>query len=142
MQLDEKQQEFLEKNHAAAMITTRADGSPHAVRCGIALIDGKLWSSGVPERVRNRHLERDPRCAFFVYEPGFRSLTLEGKVRVLDGPEAPAQSLRLFRVMQSRPSGPMLWEGKEVSEARFLDAMRAERRLIYELEPERAYGLL
>jgi hypothetical protein len=53
---------FLESQHSAAMITTGEGGIPKAVRVGVALVDGRLWSSGTQSRVRTRRLERDPRC--------------------------------------------------------------------------------
>lgn len=43
--MDEPAIAFLEKNHAAAMTTLRADGTPHTVRVGVALVDGKVWIS-------------------------------------------------------------------------------------------------
>ncbi|RLT26662.1 MAG: hypothetical protein DWI48_05685 [Chloroflexi bacterium] len=44
--MDDAVRAYLEKNHAAAMITLRADGTPHAARIGVALVGDKLWSSG------------------------------------------------------------------------------------------------
>ena len=92
--LTDEQQAFLEKARGAAMITLRRDGTPHAVRVGIALIDGKIWSSGLPGRLRTRFVRRDPRCTVFVWEQGYGFLTVEGKVTVLEGPDAPDQSIR------------------------------------------------
>lgn len=54
--LSDTEREFLARNHAAAMITLRQDGRPHVVRVGVALVDSKLWSSGVPSLVRTGHL--------------------------------------------------------------------------------------
>lgn len=140
MTFTDKQREFLEHNHGAAMITLRPDGTPNAVRVGVALVDGQLWSSGTQSRRRTAFLRRDPRSTVFVYESGYGFLTIESQVRILDGPQAAEQNMRLFRVMQSRPSGPLSWFGGEKSEAEFLDTMRAEKRLIYEFEPLRVYG--
>ena len=61
MSLTESQRTFLENNNAAAMITIAEDGMPKAVRVSIALIDGKLWSSGTQDRIRTDRLRRDPR---------------------------------------------------------------------------------
>src|SRR3954451_10253048 len=110
------QRKFLEEARGAAMITLRSDGTPHAVRVGVALVDGKLWSSGVPSRLRTRHLRRDPRATVFVWSPQYGYLSIESTVHILDGPDAPAQSVRLFRTMQKRPDGPMLWNGQEIEE--------------------------
>lgn len=141
MKLSDSELAFLEKNHSAAMITVTADGIPKVVRVGVALIDGRLWSSGTADRVRTKRLRSDPRCTLYVHDNAFGFLVLETAVTILDGPDAPAQSLRLFRVMQARPTGPLSWFGGEFEEAEFLARMQAEQRLIYEFEPHRTYGL-
>jgi pyridoxamine 5'-phosphate oxidase-like protein len=141
MALTAKEIAFLESQHSAAMITIAEDGVPRAVRVGVALVDGNLWSSGTQHRVRTSRLRRDPRCTLFVFDQGYSWLSLETTVTLLEGPEAAAQNLRLFRVMQNRPSGPLSWFGGEHDEASFLRIMADEGRLIYQFEVERAYGL-
>jgi hypothetical protein len=123
------------------MITIGENGLPKPVRVGIALVDGKLWSSGTQDRVRTRRLRRDPRCTLFVFDQAFRWLALETTVTILEGPEAAAQNLRLFRVMQDRPSGSLSWFGSDLNEGAFLQAMVQEHRLIYEFGVHRSYGL-
>ena len=146
MTLTDAQRTFLEANHAAAMVTLRADGTPHAVRCGVALVEGKLWSSGIPNRVRTRHLRRDPRCTLFVFDQAYNYLSLETSITILDGPEAAEMNVRLFSEMQKgmqRPPGTLFWNGQPLTEDQFLHTMRAEQRLIYQFdEPTRVYGLL
>ena len=141
MELNEKQRAFLESHHAAAMITNGRDGMPKAVRVGAALVNGRIWSSGTQSRVRTRRLRQDPRCTMFVFDQAYAYLTIEGTVTVLDGPDAPQQNLRLFRIMQNRPDGPLAWYGKELDEQAFVARMVEEGRLVYELTPDRAYGL-
>jgi hypothetical protein len=68
-------------------------------------------------------------------------MTLETAVTILDGPDAPQQSLRLFRILEDRPSGPLSWFDGELEEEAFLAAMVEEQRLIYEFEVLRTYGL-
>ena len=140
MELDEKQQAFLQDHHAAAMITTAHDGAAKAVRVGIALVDRRIWSSGTTDRVRTRRLRRDPRSTLFVFDPGPRFLTIEAKVTILDGEDAPRNNLDLFRVMQSRPAGPLNWYGEELDEDAFLARMVSEGRLVYEFSPVKVYG--
>jgi PPOX class probable F420-dependent enzyme len=111
MSLTDKDRQFLATHHSAAMVTLRPDGRPHAVRVGLALVDGKLWSSGVRSRVRTAHLRRDPRCTLLVFDPRWSYLTLETNVTIIDGPEVPEMSVRLFRVIQGRPAGNLLWTG-------------------------------
>ncbi|MBO0691814.1 MAG: pyridoxamine 5'-phosphate oxidase family protein [Acidimicrobiaceae bacterium] len=123
------------------MITTAQDGVAKVARVGIAVVDDKIWSSGTGDRVRTRRLRRDPRCTLFVFDPQFAFLTLETTVTLLEGPEAPQLNLRLFRVMQNRPSGPLSWFGGELDEASFLQRMSEEGRLVYEFEVHRSYGI-
>jgi len=139
--MDEAARAFLEQNHSAAMITLRADGTPHVARIGVALVDGKLWSSGTQGRLRTRHLRRDPRATLFVFDPAWRWLGLECTVAVLDGADAPDLNLRLFRVMQGKPEGDIVWMGKETNDEDFLRIMVDEERLIYEFSVRRAYGM-
>jgi len=141
MELTAKQLDFLRKHRSAAMITIGRDGTPKAVRVGVALVDGKIWSSGTTDRVRTRRLRRDPRSTLFVFEERYSFLTIEATVTLLEGEDAPEANLRLFRVMQNRPSGPLLWYGEELDEDAFLARMSTEGRLIYEFAPTRAYGL-
>jgi hypothetical protein len=133
--------EFLKNHHTAAMITVGTDGLAKAARVGVALVDGKLWSSGTQGRVRTERLRHDPRSTLFVFDTGFAYLTLETTVTILDGPDSPAQNLKLIRQMQGRPTGPLTWFGGELTEEQFLQTMVDEQRLIYEFEIHRSYGL-
>jgi PPOX class probable F420-dependent enzyme len=148
--MDDREREFLERNHAAAMVTLRPDGAPHVVRVGVALVDGKLWSSGLPQRVRTRHLRRDPRSALFVFDPSGSNawawLAVEAIVTILDGPDAAGKSVDLFGEMQKgmprQPKpGHLFWEGEEKTVDEFRQIMERERRLIYEFEITRTYGM-
>jgi hypothetical protein len=141
MKLTDPELAFLQKNHSAAMITMSPDGVPKVARVGVALIDGKLWSSGTADRIRTKRLRSDPRCTLYVHDNIFSFLALETTVTILDGPDAAAQSLRLFRVMQGKPTGPLSWFGGELEEPDFLAHMESEQRLIYEFEPHHTYGL-
>jgi uncharacterized pyridoxamine 5'-phosphate oxidase family protein len=133
--------EFVEENGSAAMITVGDDGMAKAVRVGVALVDGKMWSSGHRRRVRTARLRRDPRCTLFLFDARYAYVTLETRVSILDGPDAPALNLRLFRTMQKRPSGPLMWYGEELDEDAFLQRMVDEGRLIYEFDVLRSYAL-
>ena len=140
MTLSDDEIEFLRKNRSAAMITVGADGFAKAVRIGVGLVDGKIWSSGTEGRVRTRRLRRDPRCTLFVFDPEFLFLTLETTIALLDGPEAVDFNVRLFRELQSRPEGPLSWFGGVYDEDRFRAIMVEEGRLIYQFDVERSYG--
>jgi Pyridoxamine 5'-phosphate oxidase len=139
--LAEREAAFLADHHAAAMITVAPDGTAKAARVALALVDGRLWSSGTADRVRTRRLRRDPRCTLYVQAATFSFMGVETVVTILDGPDAPQQSLRLFRILEDRPSGPLSWFDGELEEEVFLAAMVEEERLIYEFEVLRTYGL-
>lgn len=148
--MDEQIRDYLSQNHAAAMITLRRNGSPHAVRVGIDLHGDKVWSSGTLTRARTKHLRRDPRSTLFVFDSqdagGWRWLTLECTVTILDGPDAADLNLGFFKEMQAvmtpaPPPGKLSWFGQTKTEEEFLQAMRDERRLIYEFNIDRAYGM-
>ncbi len=141
MALSEEDVAFLQRNHSAAMITVTPDGIAKVARVAVALVDGKLWSSGSQDRVRTKRLRRDPRCTLFVHDPTFAWLGLETTVTILEGPDVAAQSVRMFREMQGRPTGPLSWFGGELEEDAFLRQMVEERRLIYEFEVHRSYGM-
>ncbi len=141
MSLGDRERTFLASNHSAAMITVGADGVPKAVRVGIALVDDVLWSSGTADRARTRRLRRDPRCTLFVFDAAYSWMALETTVKILEGPDAPQHSLRLFRLMQGQPTGPLSWFGRELDEDEFLEEMADERRLIYEFGVQRIYGM-
>jgi hypothetical protein len=140
-ELSEKEIGFLQKNRTAAMITVGADGFAKTARVGVALVDGRLWSSGTRDRVRTQRLQRDPRCTLFVFSNSFSWLSVESRVAILDGPDAAELNVRLFRVMQNRPTGPLSWFGGELDEDAFRARMVEEGRLIYEFGVERTYGM-
>jgi hypothetical protein len=139
--LSEDDVRFLEQHHSAAMITVAGDGEPKVARVGVVLVDGKLWVSGTKDRVRTRRLRHDPRCVLYVHDTGYGWLAMETTATILDGPDVPAQSVRLFRLMQAKPEGPLSWFGSELDEPAFLQQMIDEGRVIYEFDVHKSYGL-
>jgi Pyridoxamine 5'-phosphate oxidase len=133
---------FLDQQHSAAMVTIADDGMPKVVRVAVARVDGYLWSSSTQDRVRTRRLRQDPRCVLYVHDATAGWLTLETTVTILDSPEVPRQSARLFRVMQGKPEGPLSWFGGELDEVAFEARMIDERRIIYQFEIHHSYGML
>ena len=130
--MDDKVRSFLEKHHGAVMVTLRKDGSPHAVRVGIGLVDGRLWSSGTRDRARTGHVRRDPRAGLFVLgENPWNWLALDTRVTILDGDDAPQLNLALYRELAGEPD--------DVDE--YLEAMVTEKRLVYEFYVINAYGM-
>ena len=132
---------FVRRNRSAAMVTVGDDGMAKVARVGVAVVDDKIWSSGTADRRRTARLRADPRCTLYVYDDPFSWLALESDVTILEGPVVPQLSLRLFRVMQDKPEGPLSWFGGELGDDAFMQAMVDEGRVIYELDVTRAYGM-
>ena len=130
--MEQRVKDFLEQYHSTVMTTLKKDGTPHVARVDVGLVDGELWSSGTQDRVRTRHLRRDPRATLFVWDPAGSQhwLGLETKVDILDGQDAPELNLKLYRTIAKEPD--------DVEE--YLRAMVAEKRLIFRFNVQRAYG--
>ena len=137
----EREREFLKEHPSVAMITVARDGTPKVARVGVALVGDRLWSSATRDRVRTRRLRRDSRCTLYVQDTTPAWLALEATVAILDGSDAPADNLRLFRVMQGKPNGPLQWYGRDLDEAAFLQTMVDEQRLIFDFDVHQTYGL-
>lgn len=120
---------------------TLAGETPRAVRVAVGLVDGHLWSSGTADRRRTERLRRDPRCTLFVFDDAWQWKTFETRVQLLEGPDAAELNLRFFRSVQDRPTGTLSWFGRDLPEDEFLDVMRDEKRLIYDFEVLRSYGM-
>jgi PPOX class probable F420-dependent enzyme len=130
--VDAKVRDFLEHHHAAVMTTLKSDGTPHVARVGVGLVEGKLWSSSTRTRVRNEHLQRDPRSTLVVldYDNAYRWMGLETRVTILDDDDAVENNLALYRVLAGEPD--------DLQEYR--EAMVKEERIVYEFAIGRAYG--
>ena len=123
------------------MITVADDGMAKVARVGVAVVDGKIWSSGTQDRRRTARLRTNPRCTLYVYDDSFNWVALECDVTILEGAIVPELSVRLFRVMQDKPEGPLSWFGGELGDEAFMQAMVDEARVIYEFDVTRAYGM-
>ena len=130
--MEDRVRDFLEKNHPAVMVTLRKDGSPHVARVDVGLVDGNLQSSGTADRLRTGHLRRDPRASLCVLgADSYSWLGLDCRVRILDGDDAPQLNLALYRAIAGEPD--------DIEE--YLQAMVKEKRLIFEFDIQKAYGL-
>jgi hypothetical protein len=146
--LDERLETFIEAHPDAAMVTLRQDGSPHLARIEVAVVEGRLWSSGSPTLVRTRNLRRDPRCSLFVFGPHPDWVGLDTEVDLLDGPDAPQLHVRLMRArhQDSAPAGMILGHDdalghdRPYAEDEYLEHVRAEQRLIFQFNIRRVYG--
>jgi hypothetical protein len=148
--VDDRITTFIEDHPDAAMVTLRRDGTAHMARIEVAVVDGRLWSSGSPTLVRTVNLRRDPRASLMVFAapPDPRWVGLETEVALLEGPDAPDLHVRLMHARHgdAAPEGMIighddaLGHDRAYPEDEYLDHIRAEQRLIYDFEVRRAYG--
>ena len=131
MTLTEKQRAFLEAPRFAVAATISTDGLPHQTVVWYAL-DGndELVVSTPRGSLKHRHLLRDPRLSLCV-EEGFRYVTVSGRVRIEEEPEA-ARAVRSDRgALPGGDAGPIGGEGataarSEDGRAAFAEAGHAQ----------------
>lgn len=132
---------FIEANPSAAMITVAADGTAKAARVVVALVDGKLWSSGTVDPARTRRLQRDPRSTLFVFESGHGYRSFETSVTTSCGQGGIDANVRLFRRIRQRPEGPIQFFGTEYEEDEFRKVLADDGRIVYEFDVLRSSGV-
>jgi PPOX class probable F420-dependent enzyme len=74
--------EFLKEPHAAVVATVRSDGAPYSAATWYDWDDGRILVNMDFERLRLKHLQRDPRVAITVLDLGdwYRAVTVLGRV--------------------------------------------------------------
>jgi hypothetical protein len=132
---------FIEENPSAAMITVTANGTAKAARVVVAIVGGKLWSTGTVDRARTRRLRRDPRATLFLFATAHSYRSLETTVAIIDGEAGIEANVALFRAMRNRPEGPIEFFGAEYEETEFRQVLAADGRLVYEFDVLRSTGV-
>ena len=132
---------FIEANPSAAMITLAPDGTAKAARVVVAVVDGKLWSTGTVDRARTRRVRRDPRSTLFVFAPGHAYRSIETTATVIEGQPGIDANVRLFRILTRRPVGPIPFFGTEYDEEEFREVLAADGRIVYEFTVLRSTGV-
>lgn len=139
---------FVKDHPDAAMATTRLDGSVHVARIELAVVNGRIWSSGSEDLVRTKNLRRDPRSTLFVFGPHPDWIGLETVVDLVDGPDSPKLHLELMRERHRglAPAGMVMGHDDRIGgdrlyrEDEYTEHIASEKRLIYDFEIRRAYG--
>jgi PPOX class probable F420-dependent enzyme len=123
--------DFLSHNPRAVLATTRADGRPQLSPVVAAVDDeGRVLISTRETAIKAKNLARDPRASLCVLTERFFGewAQLEGAVELIHLPEA----LPLLEDYYRKISG----EHPDWDEYR--EAMRAEKRLVLRITPDRA----
>jgi hypothetical protein len=136
---------FIATHPHAAMITVGADGRPKAVKMEAAVVDGCLESAGHADKVRTRRLRRDPRCTLYFADDEHRWLSLEATVEIVEGPGAPPQLLRYFRVRDGKPSEALDYHSDRshytgLDDGAFQQVMVEEDAVLYRFAVAKSYG--
>ncbi len=96
----DRAREFLEHNHRAVLIITRADGSPQASPV-VAGIDheGRAVVSTRETAMKAHHVQRTPRAALCVMQDSFFGewIQVEGPARLIPLPQAMDGLIALYR---------------------------------------------
>jgi Pyridoxamine 5'-phosphate oxidase len=145
--VDEQVAQFVKNHPDAAMATIRPDGSTHVARIELAVVSGRIWSSGSDRLIRTKNLRRDPRCTLFVFGPHPDWVGLETVVDLIDGPDSPKLHLELMRERHKglAPAGMVMGHDDEIAgdrlyrEDEYIEHIASEKRLIYDFEIRRAY---
>jgi PPOX class probable F420-dependent enzyme len=82
--LTESQKAFLDQPYVGIVTTLRGDGSPHNTVVWVELEDGVPSFNTALGRAKPKHLERDPRAALIVVDPGnqYKWVALDGRAEL------------------------------------------------------------
>jgi PPOX class probable F420-dependent enzyme len=118
----------LPQNQPGTLATLHPDGGPHLSVVTGVVVDGKIWVSVTQSRVKTSNVRKNPRVAF---SAGIkRWAAVEGTAALREG-EGVLEELREYYRL-ARGEHPD-WEDYD-------RAMIADRRLILQITPIRAYG--
>jgi Pyridoxamine 5'-phosphate oxidase len=141
------QLDFIARFPDAAMISSRRDGSPHAARVELGVVDGRIRTTGAPSLVRTNHIRRDPRCTLFVFGPSPLWLGIDATACILDGPDAVERCIDFLRSRHGQPGhdGVIAHDDQLGTDRHYeLDEYReyAKTRglFVFDFEIRRAYG--
>jgi len=133
MDIDEAR-EFLKANHRAVLATFRPDGRLHLTLV-MAGVDGqgRVAISSTEDRLKVRHLRRDPRASLCAMPDRFfgGGVQVHGTATVVSLPEAMNPLVDYFRRTAGREHED--WE-------EYRRAMERERRVLIRIDIERAEG--
>jgi PPOX class probable F420-dependent enzyme len=118
---------FIRDEKRAVLATLNPDGSPHLVVVFAAVVDDKLWISTPRTSVKARNVAADPRVTLaFGIRPW---VAVAGTATILRDGDLPAKLRRYYKIAAGEHPD---WDDYD-------RAMIAEKRVLIEVAPERAY---
>jgi len=100
--LTESMRAYLAEPRFAVLATINPDGMPHQTVVWYDVRQEEIVFNTARGRVKDRNMRRDERVSLCI-EDGYRYLTLQGRVRIVDDPE---QTQRDIRALAIRYAGP------------------------------------
>lgn len=108
---------FLEEPRFAVLGTVDADGSIQQTVMWYQLRDDHVMMNTARGRVKDRNLSRDPRASICV-EDGYRYVTIEGVIEMIDDQEIAQQDIRDLAIR---------YHGREKGQAQAADFAKQQR---------------
>jgi hypothetical protein len=138
---------FVAKYPDAAMISLRADGSPHTARVELGVVGGRIQTSGSAGLVRTRNVRRDPRCTLFVFGPPPLWLGVDAVANILDGPGAAERCIELNWARHGQQGGSVVLAHDDRLETdryyeldEYREHVRQQRLFVFDFDVVRTYG--
>ena len=131
--------DFAAQYKTATLITIRRDGRPQSSDIAYDVRDGVIRISVTDDRAKTHNMRRDPRVVVHVSKPDLWSyISFDGAVELSDvATEAGDATCRLLADQYEGVSGQPHPDWDE-----FFEAMVSERRLLAQLRPSSAVGML
>ncbi len=123
MTLSDAVRSFLEEKRFAVLATINADGAPQQTIMWYELQGDEILMNTRDGRVKAGNFRRDPRASICV-EEGYRGVTIQGTVRLIEDPEVAQADIRRLAVLNHGPE-----EGNAMADTSFAKQRRITIRL-------------
>ena len=100
--LTESMRAYLAEPRFAVLATINADGMPHQTVVWYDVRDDEIVFNTARGRVKDRNMRRDQRVSLCI-EDGYRYLTLQGRVRIVDDPAISQADVRALAIRYAGP---------------------------------------
>jgi PPOX class probable F420-dependent enzyme len=126
MTLSDAVRAFLKEKRFAVLATINADGAPQQTIMWYELQGDEIMMNTRDGRVKASNFRRDPRASICV-EDGYRGVTIQGTVRLVEDPETAQADIRRLAVLN---------HGSEKGDAMAENSFAKQRRLTIRLPIE------